>query len=139
MNQIGDIARFNGRTASDGEVEAHIASLLETLHSRRQLRNPRLREARRAFDANGIDIAERLLREFLDRHPHDPDALYLLAQCLLRREMKSDAEAMLAECVARAPDFDAARFSYANTLQQMNKPVAALTEAERLLSKEPHN
>ncbi|HEX3432074.1 MAG TPA: sulfotransferase [Rhizomicrobium sp.] len=139
MNAIGDIARFDGRAASDAEVEAHIAALLDALLNRRPLRNANLREARKAFEANRIDIAERLLRDFLKRHPHDPDALYLLAQCLLRREFKSDAEALLADCLTRAPDFDAARFNYANTLHQMNKPVAALAESEKLLAKEPYN
>ncbi len=139
MNAIGDIARFDGKTASDAEVEAHIAALLQALMTARPLRNPALREARRAYDANRIDIAEQLLRDFLNRHPRDPDALYLLGQCLLRRELKSDAETILAECVARAPDFDAARFSYANTLHQLNKPLAALKETEKLLKKEPRN
>ena len=33
----------------------------------------------------------------------------------------------------------AARFSYANTLLQLNKPVAALKETETLLQEEPRN
>jgi tetratricopeptide (TPR) repeat protein len=139
MNKVGDRTAFDGRTATDAEFEAHIAALMDALQSRRPLRNPRLREARQACDANNIDVAERQLRDFLSRHPRDPDAMYLLAQCLLRREMKSDAEALLADCVARAPDFDAARFSYANTLHQMNKAAAALREAEKLLGKEPRS
>lgn len=139
MNHVGDIARFAGRTASDDEFEAHIAALVQRLQAPRPLRNARLREARQAFDANRLDMAERILRDVLQRHARDPDALYLLAECLLRREMKSDAETLLADCVAQAPDFDAARFCYANTLQQMNKPVAALKEAETLLAKEPRN
>jgi len=139
MSHIGDIARFNGRTAPDAEFEAHIAALMEALATRRPLRNARLREARQAYGINRIDVAEALLREFLNNHPRDPDAMYLLAQCLLRRDLKSDAEMLLAQCVARAPDFDAARFSYANTLHQMNKSAAALEQAENLLKKEPEN
>src|SRR5690349_21052522 len=139
MNQVGDIARFNGKTASDAEFEAHIGALMAALQTQRPLRNPRLREARAAYDANRIDIAEPILRDFLKRHPRDPDGLYLLAQCHLRRDLKSDAEAVLAECVACAPDFDAARFSYAHTLQQMNKSIAALEQSELLLKKEAGN
>jgi tetratricopeptide (TPR) repeat protein len=139
MNQVGDIARFNGKTASDAEFEAHIGALMAALQTQRPLRNPRLREARAAYDANRIDIAEPMLRDFLKRHPRDPDCLYLLAQCLLRRDLKSDAEAVLADCVACAPEFDAARFSYAHTLQQMNKSIAALEQSELLLKKEPGN
>jgi tetratricopeptide (TPR) repeat protein len=139
MNHIGDIARFDGRSTSDAEFEAHIAALLNALFNRRPLRNPRLREARQAFDANRIDIAEPLLHALLKKHPRDPEVTYLLAQCLLRRDLKSDAETLLADCVARAPDFDAARFSYANTLLQMNKTAAALVQAETLLKKEAKN
>jgi len=139
MNTIGDIARFDGRIASDAEVEAHIAALVAALGQPRPLRHPDLREARRAYDANRIDIAEGLLRALLNRHPNEPDALYLLALCLLRRDLKFDAEALLAECVARAPEFDEARFNYANVLQLMNKPAAALREAEMLLEKNPGN
>src|SRR5579864_6075082 len=139
MYKFHDLARFDGRTASHSDVEAYVAALLDELQARRPLRNPRLRAARQAYDTGQIEIAERLVREFLDGHPDDPDALYLLAQCALRRELKSDAEPLLAKCLARAPDFDAARFAYANTLQQLNQPVAALGETQKLLAKEPRN
>lgn len=139
MYKLHDLADFDGTTASHSDVEAYIAALIDEFQARRPLRNPRLRAARQAYDAGRIEIAERLLREFLDGHPGDPDTLYLLAQCALRRELKPDAEALLAECLARAPDFDAARFAYANTLHQLNKPVAALAELHKLLAKEPGN
>ena len=139
MNQIGDIARFDGRAASNAEVDGYIATLLEELHARRPPRNPKVGVAWKAYDANRIDVAEHILRECLSDDPRDPDALYLLAQCALRRELKAEAENLLAQCLSRAPDFAAARFSYAHTLQQLNKPVAALKEAETLLRDEPHN
>jgi tetratricopeptide (TPR) repeat protein len=139
MYKSRDLARFDGSTASHSDVEAYIAALLDELRARRPLRNPRLRAARQAYDADGIEIAERRLREFLAVHPDDPDALYLLAQCALRGELTSDAEALLAGCLARAPDFDAARFAYANTLHQLNKPLEALGETQKLLAKEPRN
>jgi tetratricopeptide (TPR) repeat protein len=139
MNRIGDIARFNGRVASNAEFEAHIAALLNALLGPRPLRNPRLREARQAFDASRLDIAEPLLHALLKKHPRDPEAMYLLAQCLLRRDLKSDAETLLADCVARAPDFAAARFSYANTLVQVNRSAAALEQTVTLLKEEPKN
>jgi len=139
MNHPRDLARFDGRTASNAEVEAHISALLDELQERRPLRNPGIRAAREAYDANRIDVAERILREPLTSNPDDPDALYLLAQCALRRELKPEAADLLAQSLASAPDFDAARYSYALTLQQLNKPVAALEEVEKLLRKEPRN
>jgi len=139
MNQIADIARFDGKTASHEEVEAYIGALMDELQERRPLRNAKTRAAREAYDANRIDVAERILQEPLTSNPDDPDALYLLAQCALRRELKSEAEILLAQSLASAPDFDAARLSYAYTLQQLNKPVAALEETEKLLAREPRN
>jgi len=139
MNETDHLARFNGKAASHEEVEAHIAALMNELQERRPIRNPKIQAAREAYDANRIDVAEQILREPLTRNRNDADALYLLAQCALRRDLKSDAENLLAQSVANAPDFDAARFSYALTLQQLNKPVAALKELEPLLQKEPRN
>lgn len=137
MNHVGDLARFEGATASNAEVDAHIAALMDELHARRSFRNPKIRAAREAYDANRIDVAEQILREPLASNPNDPDALYWLAQCALRRELKLEAENLLAQSVANAPDFAAARYSYALTLQQLNKPVAALKEIETLLRNEP--
>src|SRR5579862_724372 len=139
MNHAGDIARFQGKTASDADVEEHIATLMEVLLRPRPTRHAEIRQAYKAYDANRTDIAEQLVRDFLKRRPRDPDALYLLGQCLLRGDLKTDAEPVLAESVAVAPNFDAARFAYAHLLRQLNKPVAALEETEKLLAKEPRN
>jgi predicted Zn-dependent protease len=123
--------------ALDAAAEAEFSRLLGALQDQRPLRHPELREAWRALDANRPDIAGQLLTGFLRKHPGDADALNLMADVLLRRERKAEAEALLAQCVARAPNFDLARLNYANVLQQMNKPAAALEQAEILLRKQP--
>jgi tetratricopeptide (TPR) repeat protein len=125
--------------AANAAAEAEFAQAIRDLRERRPLRHPQLKEARGALEANRPDITEPLVRSFLQRHRDDVDALNLLAEVAMRREQKSDAEALLARCVALAPGFDAARFAYANALQQMNKPAAALEQAEKLLAKEPRN
>jgi tetratricopeptide (TPR) repeat protein len=125
--------------AANAAAEARFALAIKDLREGRPLRHPQLKEARRALEADRPDIAEPLVRSFLQRHRDDVDALNLLAEVAMRREQKSDAEALLERCVALAPGFDAARFGYANALQQMNKPAAALEHAERLLAKEPRN
>ncbi|HTT83639.1 MAG TPA: sulfotransferase [Rhizomicrobium sp.] len=123
----------------DAAAEEEFSRLLTALHARRPLRHPELREAGRALDNGRLDTAERLLAAYLRRHKDDVDALNLMADALLRRERKAEAEALLAQCVARAPGFDLARLNYANVLQQMNKPAAALEQVEILLAKEPGN
>jgi tetratricopeptide (TPR) repeat protein len=125
--------------ASDAAAEEEFSRLLTALHAQRPLRHPELREASRALDGDRPDIAARLLAPFLRKHPGDVDALNLMADALLRRERKSEAEALLAQCVARAPGFDLARLNYTNALQQMNKPAAALEQVEILLRKEPRH
>ncbi len=125
--------------AADAAAEEEFSRLLTALHAQRPLRHPELREASRALDGNRPDIAEQRLAPYLRKHPGDADALNLMAEALTRRERKAEAEALLAQCVARAPDFDLARLNYANALQQMNKPAAALEQAEILLRKEPHH
>ena len=123
--------------ALDEAVEAEFSRRLSALHAQRALRHPELREASRALDANRPDIAEQLLSPYLRKRPGDADALNLMADVFLRRERKGEAEALLAQSVARAPNFDLARLNYANVLQQMNKPAASLEQVEMLLRKDP--
>jgi tetratricopeptide (TPR) repeat protein len=125
--------------AIDAAAEAQFSRLLTALHAQRPLRHPELREAHRALEGNRPDIAEQQLAPFLRKHRGDVDALNLMAEVFMRKERKAEAEALLAQCVARAPGFDLARFNYANALQQMNKPAAALEQVEILLRKEPGN
>lgn len=99
----------------------------------------RLREAAAFLEGDRIALATKLLEEFLENHPRDLNALYLMAECAIRQGRNTDTEILLARCVELAPEFIAARFRYANALLQANKPEAALAEAEQLLRKEPRN
>ena len=123
--------------ASDATVEEEFSRRLGALQNQRPLRHPELREARRALEAERPDIAEQRLAPYLRKHPGDADALNLMADVMLRRERKAEAEALLAQCIVRAPNFDLARLNYANALQLMNKPAASLEQMEILLRKDP--
>lgn len=123
----------------EAAVEAEFAGGVEALRAKRPLRNPRLRETRKALEADRPDVAERLLVEFLRSHPDDADALNLLGEAATRRGRKAEAEFFFAKCVERAPDFALARFNYADALQAMNKPVEALAQVENLLARERNN
>src|SRR5262249_46927420 len=103
-------------TAADAAADAEFRRRLQALHAQRPLRRPELREARRALAHDRPDIAEQFAAPFLRKHAGDVDALNLMAEILMRRQRKAEAEALLAECVGRAPGFDLARFSYANAL-----------------------
>jgi len=96
----------------------------------RSLRHPRLREAVALMQARRFGQAEKLLRDFLDAHPRDASALQLMAGIAWRQERKTDAELLLSQCLQFNPDFIAARFNYASILLKVNKPEAALAEAD---------
>src|SRR6202042_3263122 len=85
------------------------------------------------------EASERLLSAYLAKHPNDPGALHLMGQALFALGRKEKAEDLFARTVALAPDYAAARYEYANTLFQLNKPSLALPELDRLLAADPHN
>src|SRR5262249_14974555 len=50
-----------------------------------------------------------------------------------------EAEALFAQCVALAPDFNLARYGHALTLIALHSPEAALVEAQELARRSPQN
>ncbi len=82
----------------------------EALRPDRSRFDPVLREAAAALDSNRVGVAAALLRDFLIRHPHDVNALYLAAEAASRQGRNADTELLLARCSALAPGFTAARF-----------------------------
>jgi tetratricopeptide (TPR) repeat protein len=83
--------------------------------------------------------AEDILRDYLRKDAGNVGASRLLARIRADRDDLAEAEALLAAAVARAPDYDAARFDYAMVLLQRQKPAQARQEAERLLERDPAN
>jgi predicted Zn-dependent protease len=96
--------------------EVIFAKAREALDPLRQVRNLRLRSAAGALALNRLGEAEIVVSKFLQKRPGDPEALVLQAEIAMRAGRNEDAEAPLAQCVARAPEFTAARFNYANVL-----------------------
>jgi tetratricopeptide (TPR) repeat protein len=121
--------------ADNGEIaRAQAANLAE-----RRPQHAKLKQAAEAMSQGRAEVAERLIAQFLERHPRDAGALNLLAEVALKRGQKERAELLLKECVARSPNFAAARFNYANTLYNLNRLPLALDEVEVLLAIDPHN
>jgi tetratricopeptide (TPR) repeat protein len=63
--------------------------------------------------------------------------MVLEARGLIRRGRHVEAEAVLAACVAAAPDFDEGRFTYARMLVGQTRAGEALPHAEHLLARDP--
>ena len=101
--------------------------------------HPELVEAARLLREGKLGKAERIARDLLKRHPADVSAIRVLADIGIKLGQWQDASHLLERCLELAPDFHAARHSYTMALMRLQKPEAALHEAEKLLAQEPSN
>ncbi len=101
--------------------------------------HPELVEASRLLREGKLGKAERIARDLLKKHPADVSAIRLLADIGVKLGQLKDASHLLERCLELAPDFHAARHSYAMVLMRQQKPEAAIHEAEKLLAQEPNN
>ncbi|MEM7281852.1 MAG: sulfotransferase [Pseudomonadota bacterium] len=83
--------------------------------------------------------AERLCRHFLRNNRHHVEAMRLLAEIGVKLEMLDDAEFLLESCVEFEPEYNRARFEYADVLLRRHKFQKALEQAQILNRKEPDN
>ena len=102
-------------------------------------RHPELVEAVKLLRAGKIGKAERIVRELLKKFPADVTAIRVLADIGIKLGQFKDASHLLERCLELAPDFHAARHSYAMVLMRRQKLEAANHEAEKLLAQEPNN
>jgi tetratricopeptide (TPR) repeat protein len=101
--------------------------------------HPELVEAVRLLRDGKLGKAERIARDLLKKHPTDVSAIRVLADIGIKLGQWKDASHLLERCLELAPDFHAARHSYAMALMRLQKPEAAIHEAEKLLAQEPNN
>jgi len=101
--------------------------------------HPELVEAVKLLRGGKLGKAERIVRELLKQYPTDVSAIRVLADIGIKVGQLKDARNLLERCLELAPDFHAARHSYALVLIRLHKPESALLEAEKLLSLEPNN
>jgi tetratricopeptide (TPR) repeat protein len=115
------------------------AAAMSELGAKRPLRKQRLKQVLGHLKNNRADLAEQELSEYLAKHPNDPDALNLKAQIAAKLGRRREACALLARCLELAPDFDFARFNYADVLFQLNRFGEAIAELDRLLAADQSN
>ncbi|HEY2177670.1 MAG TPA: sulfotransferase, partial [Caulobacteraceae bacterium] len=123
------------RIESDGPNAATAAAHLATLGA---LPAPVVTATGLFFDGD-LAPAEELIRAFLLRHGHHPEAMRLLAKIAVARDVLDDAELLLDGALALAPDHRAARFDYADVLVRRQKYAQARDEIETLLEFDPAN
>lgn len=124
------LAVAGDETGSRAAFETHFA--LSTRH-------PELVEAIKLLHAGKVAKAESIVRDLIKKFPADVTVIRVFADIAFKLGQYKDAGHLLERCLELAPDFHVARHSYALVLIRLQKPEAALGEAEKLLSLEPGN
>jgi tetratricopeptide (TPR) repeat protein len=101
--------------------------------------HPELVEAGRLLRDGKQGKAERIVRDLLKKYPADVSAIKMLADIGVKMGQLKDANHLLERCLELAPNYHAARHSYAIVLMRRQEPEAAIDEAEKLLALEPDN
>jgi len=84
-----------------------------------------------------ITAAEQTVREYLQRHGVQVDAIRILAQISITLNVLDDAEILLESLLRTHPDYADARFEYAYVLAQRRRYEPALLEIRQLLHLSP--
>jgi tetratricopeptide (TPR) repeat protein len=121
---VGD--RANAQTAAE-----HVATLAAL--------PPPIVTATSLFSDGDLGPAEQIVRGFLLSEGDHTEAMRLLARIALAHDVLDEADILLQAVLARAPDYAAARFDFAQTLVKRQKFAEAAQEADRLLALEPAN
>jgi tetratricopeptide (TPR) repeat protein len=100
---------------------------------------PELADARVALADNRLEAAGVVVRQRLQRVPHDVVALRMLADIAVRRDDEAEAERRLTECLEHAPGYAGARYDLAVLLHAQQRNSEVLPLVERLLATEPRN
>jgi tetratricopeptide (TPR) repeat protein len=101
--------------------------------------HPELVEAVKLMHDGKLGKSERIARDLLKKHPTDVSAIRVLADIGFKMGQLKDASHLLERCLELAPNFHAARHTYATILMRLQKPEAAIQEIEKLLVLEPNN
>ncbi len=123
------------RLSGDGRNAATAAEHVATL----KRLPPEVVSATALFHDGELGPAEQIVRAYLLQHGDHPEAMRLLARIGMARDVLDDAEVLLEAVLALAPDYQAARHDYAQTLVQRHKYVEARAQITRLLQLDPAN
>ena len=123
--------RIVGRTQDATNAGNHVAKLASL---------PTEVVAARGMVADGdYEDAERTIRAFLAQHPDDVEGLRILSMLARQFEYNTDAEVLLDKLLAKAPNYNSARYDLILTLVDLHKHQRAREESERLMAAEPRN
>ncbi len=129
-----ELAGLLAESGQPAEADAAYARYLRSAG-----RDPELRAAAAALNANDVPQAEVLLRARLSRHPTDVAALRMLAEVCARLTRHREACTLLERCLALWPGFDAARYNYASVLNREGRAAQAQAQCRHLRATAPED
>ena len=90
-----------------------------------------------AMNENKLDVAERLLKPYLNENPFDVFAIRMLGELASRIGRWRDAEHLLRRAIELAPGWTSARASLAIFLGRRGRPAEALELIDDIVAEEP--
>ena len=123
--------RLTGDTENAATAGAHVATLAQL--------PPEVVTATSLFSDGELAPAEQIVRAYLLRHGDHTEAMRLLARIGIAHDVLDDAEVLLEAVLTLAPDYQAARYDYADTLVRRHKYAQARQEIDRLLAIDPRH
>ena len=130
-SMLEGLYRMTGQAASAAEAAAHVATL--------KALPPEVVTATALYSDGELAPAENLVRAFLVKHGHHIEAMRLLARIGIARGVFDDAQLLLEAVLDLAPNYQAARFDYAQALSGRHMHEQAHQQAELLLAADPAN
>ena len=130
-SMLEGLYRIAGEPHEAAQAAAHVATLNKL--------PPEVVTATALFSDGEFAEAELLVRAFLVRHGHHVEGMRLLARLGIERDALDDAQLLLEGVLDVAPDYDAARFEYAQVLSKRQMHQQAQEQVEKLLAAEPAN
>ncbi|MDE2447886.1 MAG: sulfotransferase [Gammaproteobacteria bacterium] len=122
---LESLYRMGGQSQQAGQAAEHVATLGQLPSE--------IVTATALFSDGEIAPAEQLVRAFLRRHGDHVEAMRLLARIGVERDVLDDAQLLLERILELAPDYDLARFEYAQVLAKRHLFLEARRQTERLL------
>ncbi len=130
-NMLEGLFRMTRQTENAADAAAHVAKLKEL--------PPEVVTATALFSDGDLAEAERLIRDFLVRHGHHVEAMRLLARIGIEKDVLDDAQLLLEAVLDVAPDYQAARFDYAQVLVKRHMYSSARQQVDKLLAADGSN
>ena len=130
-SMLEGLYRMTGNTADAALAAEHVATL--------KALPPEVVTATSLFSDRDIKPAEDLIRAFLLKTGHHPEAMRLLARIGIACDVLDDAETLLEAVLVLEPGYRAARYDYAEVLIKRQKYLQAETQLEPLLAMDPKN